>query len=160
VTPPSIYLHFADRTELVFAVCEVQFTRFHEAMGAAAEGLADPMERITARGRAYIDFGLANPEQYRIILMRRPTATPARFRDGRLIETADLGGLLDDVRAAIDAGQITTADPAVVASGLWMMVHGITSLLITKPDFPWPDTDTLVLHILATYAAGLFVSPS
>jgi hypothetical protein len=138
----------------------VQFKRFHEAMQAAADGLADPMDRIAARGQAYINFGLSNPEQYRIILMRRPTATPERFRDGRLIETADLGGLLDDVRAAIDAGQIKAADPAVVASGLWMLVHGITSLLITKPDFPWPDPKVLVDHILATYAAGLMVTPS
>jgi AcrR family transcriptional regulator len=27
VTPPSIYLHFADKTELVFAVCEEHFRR-------------------------------------------------------------------------------------------------------------------------------------
>jgi AcrR family transcriptional regulator len=160
VTPPSIYLHFADRTDLVFAVCEVQFKRFHEAMQAAAAPLTDPMERITARGRAYINFGLSNPEQYRIILMSRPATTPERFRDGRLIETADLGGLVDDVRAAIEAGEIKADDPVVVASGLWMLVHGITSLLITKPDFPWPDTATLVDHVLAIYAAGLLVTPS
>jgi hypothetical protein len=41
-----------------------------------------------------------------------------------------------------------------------MLVHGITSLLITKPDFPWPDTATLVDHVLAIYAAGLLVTPS
>jgi AcrR family transcriptional regulator len=148
-------LHFADRNELVFAVCEVQFNHLHEAMERAVADLSDPMDRIAARGRAYVNFGLSNPEQYRIILMGRAETTPERFGDERLIETAKLGGLVDDVRAAMDAGQIRTADPAIVASGLWMMVHGITSLLVAKPDFPWPDQQTLIEHVMATYAAGL-----
>jgi AcrR family transcriptional regulator len=155
VTPPSIYLHFADRNDLVFAVCEVQFGHLHEAMDRAAAGIADPMGRIVARGRAYVDFGLTNPEHYRIILMGRPGETPDRFGDERLIETARLGALVDDVRAAIEAGQIKNADPVVVACGLWMMVHGITSLLAAKPHFPWPDRQTLIDHVMNTYAAGL-----
>lgn len=139
----------------MFAVCEVQFNHMHEAMQAAAAGASDPMERIVARGQAYISFGLSNPEQYRTILMSRAATTPERFRDERLLETAKLGGLVDDVRAAMDAGEIKENDPAVVASGLWMLVHGITSLLIAKPDFPFPDQKTLIEHVLATYSAGL-----
>ena len=44
---------------------------------------------------------------------------------------------------------------SMVGSGLWMMVHGITSLLIAKPDFPWPDREQLIEHVLQTYGAGL-----
>src|ERR1700736_3093789 len=58
VTPPSIYLHFADRNELVFAVVEDQFRHLDEMMQKAVEGIDDPLDRITRRGRAYIDFGL------------------------------------------------------------------------------------------------------
>jgi hypothetical protein len=36
-----------------------------------------------------------------------------------------------------------------------MMVHGITSLLAAKPHFPWPDRQTLIDHVMNTYAAGL-----
>ncbi|MBV8952050.1 MAG: TetR/AcrR family transcriptional regulator, partial [Actinobacteria bacterium] len=118
VTPPSIYLHFADRNELMFAVCEVQFDHLHEAMDTAASGIADPMGRIEARGRAYVNFVLDNPEQYRMIMMSPPHDTPERFSDERLIETAKLGTLIDDVRAAMDAGQIRPGDPGMVACGL------------------------------------------
>jgi AcrR family transcriptional regulator len=46
VTPPSIYLHFADRNDLVFAVCERHALHLEQAMASAAEGIADPWERI------------------------------------------------------------------------------------------------------------------
>jgi AcrR family transcriptional regulator len=156
VTPPSIYLHFADRNELLFAVCEEQFSHLHEAMDNAVEGVSDPWERTARRGRAYIEFGLANAEQYRIIMTSRADVTPERLVDERLIGTSAFGGVVDDVQAAINAGEIRHSDNAfLVASGLWMLVHGITSLLIAKPDFPWPPLDELVDHILGVYASGL-----
>src|ERR1700730_3150313 len=155
VTPPSIYLHFADRNELVFAVVEDQFRHLDEVMQQAVEGIDDPLARITRRGRAYIDFGLANPEHYRLLMMGRPDCTPERFLDERLVSTSAFGHLLEDVQAAIEAGQLRFDDPVLVSCGLWMVVHGITSLLIAKPDFPWPDRRALMDHVTSVYRAGL-----
>ncbi len=155
VTPPSIYLHFADRNELIFAVVEEQFRHLDDAMQQAVAGVSDPWERVQRRGRAYVDFGLHNPEHYRILFTSRADCTPERFMDERLISTSAFGHLVEDLQAAVAAGQLDVDDTAVVASGLWMMVHGITSLLIAKPDFPWPDRERLIEHVLQTYGAGL-----
>jgi AcrR family transcriptional regulator len=160
VTPPSIYLHFADRNELIFAICETQFRHLDETMEKAVIGVTDPWERIERKGRAYVEFGLTNPEQYRILFTSRPDCTPERFVDERLLTTSALGHLIADVDAAISAGQIRSGDTAVVASGLWMAVHGITSLLIAKPDFPWPDRQQLIDHVLHTYSSGLQCRPT
>lgn len=159
VSPPSIYLHFADRNELIFAVCEEQFRELDEAMQGAVAGVEDPHDRLDARGRAYIDFGLRNPEHYRVLMMGRPETTPDRFIDERLMLTLPFGHVVEDVQAAMDAGAIPAGDPILVASGLWMLVHGITSLLIAKPDFPWPDRGELLRHVLDTYRAGLIGPP-
>ena len=159
VTPPSIYLHFADRNELIFEVCEEQFRQLDQAMEQAVVDVTDPWERIERRGRAYVEFGLTNPEHYRILFTSRPDMTPERFVDERLLSTSAFGHLLEDVTAAVAAGQLTEDDPALVGSGLWMMVHGVTSLLIAKPDFPWPDRETLIDHVMRTYAGGLRRTP-
>ena len=74
VTPPSIYLHFADKTELLAAVCEVRFQDFDRCLEEAAAGVDDPLEALWARGRAYVRFWLDNPEHYRILFMTRPSA--------------------------------------------------------------------------------------
>jgi len=155
VTPPSIYLHFADRNELIFALVEQQFAHLDEAMELAVHGIADPLERIDLRGLAYIEFGLASPEHYRLLMMGRPDCTPDRFLDERLGNINAFGHVVEDVAAAIDAGRLRFADPLLVACGLWMMVHGIVSLLIAKPDFPWPDREALVGHAMSVYRGGL-----
>jgi hypothetical protein len=40
-----------------------------------------------------------------------------------------------------------------------MLVHGIASLLIAKPKFPWPPVDHLVDHALEVYQSGLSSGP-
>jgi hypothetical protein len=45
-------------------------------------------------------------------------------------------------------------DPLLVAVGAWAAVHGVVSLLLAQPEFPWPDIDALVDHMLTTQARG------
>ena len=42
--------------------------------------------------------------------------------------------------------------------GLWAVVHGITSILISHPHFPWPDNEKLIDHVLRLQCAGLTAS--
>jgi AcrR family transcriptional regulator len=155
VTPPSIYLHFADKTELLAAVCEARFQDFDRYLEEASAGIDDPLEALRARGQAYVRFGLENPEHYRILFMTRPGAE----RPPRGVE--DLPGmtafshLVEDVARGMDAGVVTAGDPFLVATGLWSNVHGVTSLLIARPDFPWPDLDRLMDHVLGVAVRGL-----
>ena len=137
VTPPSIYLHFADRTDLLFAVCERQAELLHQAMADAAQGVEDPWQRIRLRGIAYLEWGLGNPEHYRILMMTRPDCTPDRFADERLADTAGLLPVVEDLVAA------RAVDPLQVAQVLWMMIHGMVSLLISKPQFPFGPVDEI-----------------
>jgi hypothetical protein len=42
-----------------------------------------------------------------------------------------------------------------VATGLWTLVHGITSLAVSVPGYPVVGLDALVDHMLDAYARGL-----
>jgi AcrR family transcriptional regulator len=156
VTPPSIYLHFADRNDLVFAVCERHAEKLDQAMADATEGIDDPWERIRRRGHAYLRWGLANPEHYRILMMSRPDATPDRLLDERLADTAGLVPAAADVAAAMAKGQIATAaNPVEMTEVLWMMIHGMVSLLIAKPEFPFGSVDEVYERMLHLAYRGL-----
>ncbi|HTX01410.1 MAG TPA: TetR/AcrR family transcriptional regulator [Acidimicrobiales bacterium] len=144
VTPPSIYLHFADKESLVEAVCLEAFEDFDSRLAAAAAGREDPIEVLEAIGRAYVAFALERPEQYRYMFMRRPPAglsepTPAE------LETIDgLRLVIAAVQSAQRAGLIDPAkDPLVVTYALWCTTHGLAALLIAKPHFPWGDRQAL-----------------
>ena len=161
VTPPSIYLHFSDRNDLVFAVCERHAEQLERVMAEAAEGIDDPWERIRRRGRAYLQWGLDNPEHYRILMMSRPDQTPDRFIDERLADTAGLLPVADDVAHAIATQQVTPdGEPLEQAKMLWMMIHGMVSLLISKPDFPFGAADEVYDRLFDLVHRGLAPRPS
>jgi AcrR family transcriptional regulator len=156
VTPPSIYLHFADRNDLVFAVCERHAAHLEQAMTDAAAGVDDPWERIRRRGYAYLRWGLDNPEHYRILMMSRPDHTPDRLLDERLADTAGLVPAAEDVGAAMAARQLDApGDPVETTEILWMMIHGMVSLLISKPEFPFGPIDEVYERMFDLAYRGL-----
>ncbi len=159
VTPPSIYLHFADRTDLVFAVCERQARHLEAAMDAAAAGIDDPWERIRRRGHAYLRWGLDNPEHYRILMMSRPDKTPDRFVDERLADTAGLVPVAADVAEAVRREQIVAGDAVQMVEALWMIIHGMVSLLISKPEFPFGDAEDTYERMFELVHRGLAPRP-
>ena len=156
VTPPSIYLHFADRNDLVFAVCERQAEQIDHVMEHAAKDGTDPWDRIRRRGLAYLRWGLQNPEHYRILMMSRPDATPERFVDQRLADTSGLATVAEDIRLAAADGLIAeVADPVKEAELFWMVIHGMVSMLIAKPDFPFGPPEELYTSMCDLVLQGL-----
>ncbi|MBV8162080.1 MAG: TetR/AcrR family transcriptional regulator [Acidimicrobiia bacterium] len=160
VTPPSIYLHFADKDELLLAVCERQFAELDRVTEAAVVGVEDPVEELFQRGKAYVRFGLEHPEQYRILFMRAGSRTAAAADEGRIRRASAFDHMVETVARCVEAGALPAgSDPFVVALELWSVVHGLTSLIISKPMFSWPDADALTDHLLATTCAGLATVP-
>jgi AcrR family transcriptional regulator len=155
VTPPSIYLHFADKTQLLTAVCAARFAEFDRYLEEAAGGVDDPLDALWARGRAYVRFGLDNPEHYRILFMTRPLAGAVPGEVADLPGLTAFGHLVDAVARCMDSGALAPGDAFLVATGLWTAVHGLTSLLIARPDFPWPDVDRLLSHVIDVHGRGL-----
>jgi hypothetical protein len=90
--------------------------------------------------------------------MSKPGDTPA-WANARIIEGPVVKHLVQGVQACLDAGVIRPADPMLVALALWSGVHGLTSALITKPAFPWPDVDDLIDQILSMLSVGLVPGP-
>ena len=154
VSPAAIYRLFTGRSELIFGLCELRFRELDVVCEEAAAASPDPLESLRLRGRAYVRFGLAHPEEYRVWFMTKPDLTP-QWTAERIMNGPVVTHLVEAVRVCLEAGVIRPADPKMVAFGLWSAVHGLTSLLITKPAFPWPDVDELVDHILSMLVVGL-----
>jgi AcrR family transcriptional regulator len=155
VTSPSIYLHFPDKESLILAVCERHFEVFDAVIEEAGRSTGDPVESLRRRGRAYVRFGLENPEPYRILFMTRTDSTQQRDVVVGGAEARAFQHLVDAVQRCIDAGAFRPVDPVLAATGVWTALHGVTSLLISMPGFPWPDVERLVDHVCGTQTLGL-----
>jgi AcrR family transcriptional regulator len=158
VTPPSIYRHFADKADLIFEVCSRHFAALDESLANAIEGVDDPVDRLRAMGLAYMRFGLANPEPYRILFMTPADATPEQYKVVVLRDNAAFDQVRRCAQECIDAGRFRPGftDSYRLAIGFWARVHGLTSLLIAKPEFPWPaDREAFVDEYASICLAGV-----
>jgi AcrR family transcriptional regulator len=150
VTPPSIYLHFADKNELVAAVVAAVFTELDAAMLAEAAEARSPMERLRAYGVAYVRFAVAHPEHYRIAVM---DPCPRSDVDDVLASGAFVH-FNATVVECMEAGVFAPGEPLPITLDLWSAAHGIASLLITKPFLPWGDVDAAAERVLCAAALG------
>ncbi len=156
-TPPAIYLHFDDKTQLLFEVCARRFAQLSESIDAAVDEVEDPIGQLMAGSKAYIAFGLAYPEHYRILFMQKPILTPEQWHGLRTSSTAGFNGLELRVQVAMDAQAIRPGDARTVAIAMWQLTHGIVSLMIAKPQWGWNEVDEMTEHLLGTYLRGLTI---
>ncbi|HEX2058204.1 MAG TPA: TetR/AcrR family transcriptional regulator [Actinomycetota bacterium] len=155
-TPPSIYLHFADKDELLMEVCERRFADLDRYAQDAAEGSDDPLESLRLRARAYIRFGLDHPQHYRLLMMTVHEKSLDELDWESSAGVKAFMNLVGAVQRCVDGGALPAETGAhQTALGLWATMHGITSLLITFPNFEWGDREELVDHLLDVHIEGL-----
>jgi AcrR family transcriptional regulator len=159
IAATSIYLHFPDIEHLAVAATAQTFADLTAAAAAAAAGISDPGQALLARCRAYCHFGLEHPGHYRVMfqqalapsLAATPDDTPGR----RAFQV-----LVGAVEACQTAGvAAATGDPFRLASLVWAAEHGLVSLRLSRPQFPWADIDGLVDQAV-TAIMGLPSTPS
>jgi AcrR family transcriptional regulator len=151
VTTPSIYLHFKDKDDLLDAVCADVFEALAVALAEAAAQGGSPLERLMAQGRAYVRFALDKPEHYRLAFMI--SGEPRNVDD--VLSDNCFSQLLNTVQDCIDAG-IFPPEPGAIRLGLdlWSAAHGLASLTMYKPWFPWGSVDEAVERTLRIAVAG------
>ena len=154
----ALYMHFADKGEILQEICRDAFARLIEATKRLATLDSPPEQRARRMVEAYIAFGFDNPNAYRLIYLTRPTEA----REGAQGMAQELGqdlfvGLQATVAEAVAAGRMR-GDPATVAQLIWANAHGLVSLMITKPYFPWAERQALVDASLDALFRGLRTS--
>jgi AcrR family transcriptional regulator len=148
ITQAAIYQHFEDKEAILFAIAEGFFNQLIEASQKTAAAEFDPVERLRRSMRAYVESGLAHPEEYRLVFMthapglqkkhggHRPAPgepPPIQPSRGQIA----YAHLQDQVRDLVASGLIRKNDPEVIAEAIWAAGHGVVSLLITHVDFLW-----------------------
>jgi AcrR family transcriptional regulator len=142
-SPTAIYLHFADKDELFRAVGDETFAGLVTRLERQRRTLGgEPLRCLEAGLREYIAFGLKHPEHYAVTFLQRPRGTPPPFAGSPGEEAFSyLRRAVADCRAA---GLIRPIDVEDTAQVLWMSIHGLVALLVTKAGFPFSTVKRLV----------------
>jgi AcrR family transcriptional regulator len=154
VTPPSIYLHFADKDALLDAVCARYFEKLDEEMQRVAADQPSTIDVLRAQGLAYVRFALKTPELYRIAMMAE--SRPGSDVDMALNTSAFLH-IRNSVEALIEEGIFPAGDPTIAALEMWTVAHGVAALLISRPYLPWGEVEEFADRVLASTCMGHIV---
>ncbi|WP_412062622.1 TetR/AcrR family transcriptional regulator [Rubrivirga sp. IMCC45206] len=129
----SIYLHFDNKDALTHALISEGMDRLHAALEAAEAGHTAPADRLDALSRAYVQFGLDNPEYYEVMFQLHPERM-ARYpvedyrRARRNVQR--FGTALAD--GVADGSLRSPSDPDVASAVLWTALHGLVSLHLAR----------------------------
>src|SRR5262249_33409189 len=145
----GLYLYFDNKESLFQTLVEENFERLTsllDGLYARNQG-RDPVEMLKKGLYTYIEFGLRNSSDYRFAFLLRQqdsSKVPA--------PVVTLGRM---VARCVEERRFLPADIELTTQKLWAAVHGVTSLLIQRPAYPWASKAKLVEQLVANLIAGL-----
>lgn len=141
--------HFQDRAGLLTAVATEGFNALATHLHQRVAGVTDlPIAEL---GKAYIDFGLANPALFD--LMFRPSELHENDPALMAAEERAFGALMDTIRTGAEPGA-TEETVTELALASWGLVHGLVVLardgaLAGPSGAATPEAATELTHRLA-----------
>jgi AcrR family transcriptional regulator len=135
VSPAAVYLHFESQQSLIWAVIENQL----DALRTDLPRLDDPELPLTDRMRrfaeGYVSWGIAHPGAYQLIF---------ESADQLGLEAHEGGPGWDLILGAAaliaEAGELDETEAELMATRVWVALHGLVSLRIHKAGLQWPTT--------------------
>ncbi len=155
-SPGSVYLHFNNKEELFECLVGESFARLLKTLMGLQNGAEwqDPVEELKKGLRAYVEFGLRNPSDYRFAFMLRPPVVKRPYKVHEAFES-----LRYMVGRCVEEKRFRAVDVETTSQALWASVHGITSLLIQRPTFPWVAKKKLIEQVINTAIDSLVPEP-
>jgi AcrR family transcriptional regulator len=157
VSVGSLYNAFGSLDELVFALNAETLDQLYEHMLAAAGQEGEPIERMAALARAYIDYAASRPLLWRAVFEHQPGGGRAK-PEGYFAKIEKIAILAIGIMRPL-YGPDERAAARRMATILWSGVHGICALAqggnlrtVTRED-PRAMAEALVRACLAGVAA-------
>lgn len=156
-SPTTIYLYFKDKEDLFYNLCEETFAKLVKTFEELGEDLSGPVVALNKCGRTYIEFGLKHPNHYKVTFMLNlgPDAAKKKHLQEDSMGAKSFGYLRMIVQECVRQKRFREVDVETTSQALWSGVHGVTSLLICHPYFPWVDKERLIDFTLDMMIEGL-----
>jgi len=131
VSHAAPYHHFKDKAALLAAVAEEGFLRFDAFQRKSLRSAPrSPAARLSALGKAYIDFAIKNPHYFRV-MFRKDLVGPEITPSLRKIAYQTFDRLFEAVGDCLGSSSETEVMPLAITA--WSLVHGLASLWLDGP---------------------------
>jgi AcrR family transcriptional regulator len=151
------YVHFKSKEELFQTLVEQSFERLYQFLSGLRDRHqnGDPVVVLKKGMYTYIQFGLQNANDYRFAFLLRAPSADQPYRVHPAFEVMRFM-----VTRCVREGRFRKVDVETVAQALWAAIHGITSLLIQRPNFPWIGRAKVIEQVINNAVDSLIAQPA
>ena len=145
ISQPTLYAYFPNRHALVGEVGSRAFTALAERMRIAAGASGSAEGRLKAVARNYVTFGLEQPDAYRVAFMIEAGSSEEKGgEDVVLAAGIQTFAIHRQCVSAYLPEDSSEDEVTLVAQSMWASLHGLVSIFIARPGFPWVDRQRLI----------------
>jgi len=158
ISQPALYGYFATKDDLIAELCVRAFATLSARMEAGKAEWSPTHAAFDKAMRVYVDFGLEQPDAYRVAFMIEKShdgsflaRTGGRPMAAGVETFRAFAAMIADLHAH---GLTAEDDPLRLTQTLWAGLHGLVSLLIARPEFPWVEREALIAGHIAMLRRG------
>lgn len=136
-SPTTIYHYFKSKDDLLFAICEEFFEHFSAHLNHIRSVSQDPIETLRQALLYLMEFGLKNPNQYKVIFFTKSNiyGTQEEFVQKESMARNTYFAFREMVQICINTGRMRDLDVDVIAQSLAVASHGLITMTLYKCNF-------------------------
>lgn len=160
ISQPTLYAYFPTKDHIGQELRERAFALLGKSLADQGGRVIETAADLASLMRLYVDFGLQNPDMYRIAFMAGAgpmvgTAWPKEVVLSPAVQST-YGVLFAKIVDLHARGLTVDVDPEALTQSVWAAKHGLVSLLISKPGFPWVERERLIRTHMDVIARGIW----
>lgn len=129
IPAPTLYGYFESKEAVLGALADQKIAILRSYVLREAERCEPGVARLMAFARGYRRFALESADYYDMFISRSSILSSEDVRDVTSVPGLELiRTLSEDVRAAMERGEMRAVDPEQTIIGLWAVAHGFLSL--------------------------------
>ncbi len=157
VSTTALYVYFPDKDAILQAIAEATFAELLATLEATQQVGGSAAERFRTGLRAYVEFGLARPDAYRLTFLSTPAGRGAVPPPCDVIQAADhsFAILQRGVEEMMAEGSFRPGASESIAEAIWACLHGVTALLLDQAEHVVTPPEHLVEQVIDLVTLGL-----
>ncbi len=161
----GLYVYFKSKEEIL---AEIRLSAFGRLAARFREITERPhgatlLKRLLV---GYLEFALDNADEYQLMFMvthaslkQQPDKRFDRPATGQPVSMQPILIFRDQMAKLVESGVLRRVDATAATQMLWGALHGLATLLITHPQFPWVERRLLLDTLVDTLNKGLTKAP-
>ncbi len=155
-SPTTIYLYFKNKDDLLFAICEEFFANFFAELNRIRSVSRDPVETLRQAFLYLIQFGLKNPNQYKLIFFTKSVyGTRQEWVEKDSMARNTYFVFKEIVQDCINARKLRKIEVDVIVDTLSMASHGVIAKKIHCANFSKKRSDIAAHTLVDILLLGL-----